>query len=288
MLVIGIPTLNEADNIAHLVSKIDATAKKLGISIVIINSDNNSPDNTAEIFSKTKTECKKISLQTSEKGKGLNIFKILEATLSLNGLEGLALIDGDVTSFSDEWLEKFYVYITQKHYDFIIPVYSRNWQEGNATNHFFYPLLYAMTNGRAPRQPICGDFGLSGKLIEHVLKIQRHEYMYRYGIDIFLTLQAMSGVFKVCEIKLGEKTHKPSFPKMKEIFLGEASCWYEIIKNMQHINGIDSMVEAQHFYEPVHRISNEKIFERVNLARDIYFEKTSEKFPEAQSSKYIH
>ena len=96
MLVIGIPTLNEADNIAHLVSKIDATAKKLGISIVIINSDNNSPDNTAEIFSKTKTECKKISLQTSEKGKGLNIFKILEATLSLNGLEGLALTQRQV------------------------------------------------------------------------------------------------------------------------------------------------------------------------------------------------
>ena len=40
MFAVGIPTFNEADNISQLVLKIDSAAEKLGIDVVIINSDN--------------------------------------------------------------------------------------------------------------------------------------------------------------------------------------------------------------------------------------------------------
>ena len=272
MFAVGIPTFNEADNISRLVLNIDSAAEKLGIDIVIINSDNDSPDKTSEIFRSTETHCSKISLLTHEKGKGRNIFRILEEASSLSGLEGLALVDGDVTSFNSDWLKNFYASVAKCNYDFVIPVYSRNWQEGNATNHFFYPQLYAFTNGHAPRQPICGDFALSVNLSEYLLKLQRHEYMYEYGIDILLTLHAMSGMFRVCEIELGRKIHKPSFGKMTKIFLGEASCWYETLKNIG-VTGINNGAGiVQNFHEPEKRISDTEINERINLARDVYLE----------------
>lgn len=272
MFAVGIPTFNEADNISQLVLKIDSAAEKLGIDVVIINSDNDSPDRTSEIFRSTETHCHKISLLTCEKGKGRNIFRILEEAASLSGLEGLALVDGDVTSFNSDWLKNFYASVVKANYDFVIPVYSRSWQEGNATNHFLYPQLYAFTNGHAPRQPICGDFALSVNLAEYLLKLQRHEYMYEYGIDILLTLHAMSGMFRVCEIELGRKIHKPSFGKMTKIFLGEASCWYETLKNIS-VTGINNGAGiVQTFHEPEKRISDREINERINLARNIYLE----------------
>lgn len=60
MFVIGIPTLNEADNISRLVKQIDEYAVNLGKEIIIINSDSKSTDGTPQIFLETKTYNTKI------------------------------------------------------------------------------------------------------------------------------------------------------------------------------------------------------------------------------------
>ncbi|MDR2338205.1 MAG: glycosyltransferase family 2 protein [Deltaproteobacteria bacterium] len=227
MLVVGIPTLNEADNIADLTAKIDAAAQELGIDIFIINADSSSEDFTSKMFLETGTRCKKISIINKEDGKGRNIYSIIKEAVSLDNIEGLMLIDGDITSFSTNWLSSFYQSL-KKNNDYIIPVYARNFQEGNATNHFFYPLLYAHTNGNAPRQPIAGDFGLSHKMLDFLMsKAVWHKFCFEYGIDIFLTLQALYNSLKVSEVKLEAKCHKPSFDKMIKIFSGEATSYYE-------------------------------------------------------------
>ncbi|MGR5914502.1 glycosyltransferase [Bacillus pacificus] len=62
MIAIGIPTYNEAKNISKLTQLIDCVAVKIGLEIVIINADNNSPDNTATIFTSVKTLNKKYLL----------------------------------------------------------------------------------------------------------------------------------------------------------------------------------------------------------------------------------
>ena len=73
MIVIGIPTLNEADNISSLVKKIDAAAQLLGLDIVFINSDNNSKDKTSDVFLSTETAYPKYSYLCDKIGKGNNI-----------------------------------------------------------------------------------------------------------------------------------------------------------------------------------------------------------------------
>ena len=70
------------------------------------------------------------------------------------------LIDGDVTSFEPEWLAR-HTELLLNDADYTIPTYSRNYQEGNTTNHFVYPLVGVHSSGKAPRQPISGDFGIS-------------------------------------------------------------------------------------------------------------------------------
>lgn len=129
----------------------------------------------------------------------------------------------------------------RKGYDYIIPTYARNCQEGNTTNHFAYPLLGMHFNGLAPRQPIAGDFGLSARFARHVMKQGWHDYAYGYGIDIFLTLHALCGGFKATEISLGKKLHKPSFDKMIPMFREVAASYYETAQELFHDRVIDSI-----------------------------------------------
>lgn len=226
MIVVGIPTYNEADNISQLTQQVDQAADKLGIDITIVNADSKSTDNTVNAFMDTPTKNEKVSLQNSVKGKGRNIYSILQFTADREDVVGCMLIDGDITSFDDSWITG-QMEMLKKGYDYIIPTYARNYQEGNTTNHFVYPLLGMHFNGRAPRQPIAGDFGLSVRLARHMMEQKWHDYAYGYGIDIFLTLHALCGGFKVTEIPLGKKLHKPSFNKMTHMFREVAASYYE-------------------------------------------------------------
>ena len=159
MIAIGMPSFNEADNIAQLTRAIDKHASLFHQPVVIINCDNNSPDGTAQVFQSAKTINEKVSLISRLPGKGRNIRRILEYVCA-NDIDYCLLIDGDVTSFEPVWFKK-HLDAMKRGMDYVVPSYSRYMQEGNMTNHYAYPLLRYWTMGRSPRQPIAGDFGIS-------------------------------------------------------------------------------------------------------------------------------
>lgn len=231
MIVVGIPTYNEADNISILIKNIDRVAGSLGIEITIINADSASIDDTPVVFLNTPTRSKKVSIQNESKGKGHNIRSILHYVADNEEVDGCVLIDGDITSFDSSWLTK-QVAMIRKGYDYIVPTYARNYQEGNTTNHFAYPLLGMHFNGVAPRQPIAGDFGLSSRFAKYMMRQKWQDRAYGYGIDIFLTLHALRGGFQVTEISLGKKLHKPSFDKMIPMFQEVAASYYETAREL--------------------------------------------------------
>ena len=76
MIVIGIPTYNESDNISILTRKIDRVANNIGLEVIIVNADSASTDDTANTFMSTPTKSKKVSIQNSMKGKARNIYSI--------------------------------------------------------------------------------------------------------------------------------------------------------------------------------------------------------------------
>ena len=276
MIAIGIPTYNEAKTISKLTQLIDSAAIKMGLEIIIINADNNSSDQTATIFSATKTINKKISIITHEIGKGHNIKAIFDAVNNLDTCDGCILIDGDITSFSETWLKKFTASI-KNGADFIVPNYSRNFQEGNTTNHFVYPLTFYHTNGNCPRQPIAGDFGFSINFINFLVYSSRwHKYCYGYGIDVFLTLQALYNNFQIEEINLDKKEHNPSFGKMNAMFVEVASSYYEtsrILFEHKKNNGIfQTLINPSYpssLFPPEIPLCPQKISERKEEANHI-------------------
>ncbi|MGG0256893.1 glycosyltransferase [Bacillus toyonensis] len=276
MIAIGIPTYNESKTISKLTQLIDSVAIKMGLEIVIINADNNSTDRTATLFSSTKTINKKISVITNEIGKGRNINAIINIVNNLENCDGCILIDGDITSFSESWLRKFTAAIMNRA-DFIVPNYSRNFQEGNTTNHFVYPMIFYHTNGNCPRQPIAGDFGLSISFIKFLANSACwHKYCYGYGIDIFLTLQALYNNFRVEEINLEKKEHNPSFGKMIDMFVDVASSYYEtskiIFNNKKDGSSFQTRMNASQpsaLFSPENPLCQKNIFERKEEANRI-------------------
>lgn len=231
-LAIGIPTYMESDNIAKLVSHIDDAASELKQDILIVNSDNKSSDGTSSLFWATETSNQKIPLVTERKGKGYNIKRILEYVVD-NGIDYCVFIDGDIRSFDKSWLIAHFD-CAKKQLDFVAPNYKRKFIEGNTTNHFAYPLINYFSNGHSPRQPLAGDFGISLNFAKYLLSMDWPEAAYRYGVDIFITMYALSGDFRCREIIVDSKVHNPSFHKIESMFADVASTYYELRSKIQY------------------------------------------------------
>jgi len=243
-ILIGIPSYNEEDSISNVVQKIDLGLVKYfpKFKSLITNIDSNSEDNTKTTFLKTRTKTQKcfISGGKSPRGKGVNIIKLFQLAKRLN-TKYICIFDADLITISEKWLKLLLEPLIKKTADFVIPFYTRNRYEGNTTNHFCYPLI-AVWFKQAVRQPIAGDFGMNKKFIDYLLKQKIPNSAKLYGIDIFLTTHTIGGGFKIREVFLGRKIHKPSFDKIVPMFQQvAASTLYTINKyknNYQYFNKV--------------------------------------------------
>ncbi len=219
-VVVGIPSYNEADNIAFVVEQCNRGLLQYfrRYRSVVINADNDSPDNTREAFLNADDSVPKIYLSTPPgvRGKGNNFYNLFSEARRL-GARAVVVVDADLTSITPEWVRDLAMPILDKGFDFVTPLYSRNEYDGTITNNICYPLIYGLL-GKDLRQPIGGDFAFSGQLARYFLEQPWHSTTRQYGIDIFMTLQAILGGFRVCQVALGAKIHKPSAPKLGPMF----------------------------------------------------------------------
>ena len=219
-LVVGIPSYNEADNIDFVVRQVSQGLDRYfpDLDTAIVNTDNFSQDGTREVFLKADSgPIPKVYLSTPAgvTGKGNN-FKNLFIFLAPYRPQAVIVVDAELRSIRPEWVKGFGQMVL-KGYDFVAPRYCRNEYDGTITNHLCYPLLYGVL-GQDIRQPIGGDFAFSGKLMEHWMTRDWGENVLRYGVDIFMTSEAVLSGFSVAQIVLGSKVHKPSAPKLGEMF----------------------------------------------------------------------
>ncbi|MCK4891962.1 MAG: glycosyltransferase, partial [Candidatus Pacebacteria bacterium] len=195
-LIVGIPSYNEADNIANVVKQIDRGLVKNfnKYKAVIINVDNNSPDGTREVFLNVKTKTPKIYISTplGVVGKGNNFCNLFNQILKLDAT-AVAVIDADIKNITGDWV-KWLLKPILSGYDYSTPLYSRSEYDGSITNNICYPLIYGLL-GYDIRQPIGGDFSFSPRLAKYWLKRKWHKTTKQYGIDIFMTMNAILGGF---------------------------------------------------------------------------------------------
>ena len=218
-IVVGIPSYNEGKNISFVAEQVDLGLQKYypKKKAIIINVDGGSADNTRNYFLNAKTKTKKKSFcRKGVSGKG-NVFKMLFEFLKENKIRAAMVVDSDLKSINPEWV-KLMIGPVFKGYDYCTPLYSRHKYDGTITNNIVYPIVYGLF-GMDIRQPIGGDFSFSGRMPNYWLKQEWRESTGQFGIDNFMTTSAIMGNFKICQIGLGAKIHKPSAPNLGRMFI---------------------------------------------------------------------
>jgi glycosyltransferase involved in cell wall biosynthesis len=268
-IAVGVPSYREADNISFVTTQVDKglclLRDKLPIfnNAAIFNIDNESDYGTTQVFEATQTVFPKYSIKShGTPGKGKNVLAFFRE-VSKSDYDIVLTFDSDLKSIEPDWILKFISPFIDDDCDFVAPIYERSRFEGSTTNHFAYPLIYAFF-GKDIRQPIAGDFAMSIDFVRHVLSCQTPKEAERYGIDIFLTIQAnlFSGLIK--QIKLGQKIHKPSFSKLEAMFPQVAASALEALRQ-ENIAPID--FSAKQSMEIC--ISDRKDFPHVLLANEL-------------------
>ncbi len=215
-IVVGIPCYNNESTIVNVLKQVSRGLAKHYKSArsVILLSDGGSTDDTREIAREEEImpwQEKVIFIYRGLGGKGTALRAIFEAAEKLN-VNACAVVDADLRSITPDWVKWLLDPVLEKRYDFVAPNYLRYKYDGTITNTVAYNLTRALY-GKRIRQPIGGDFGLSRKTIQSYLT--HNVWMTdvaRFGIDIWMTTQAVASGFTVCQANLGMKVHDPKDP----------------------------------------------------------------------------
>jgi hypothetical protein len=225
-ILVGIPSYNNADTIGHVVKAVSAGLAKYfpDRRAVLINSDGGSSDGTPEAVSRAVVDFGALLISDRQSllqkiitpyhgipGKGSAFRTIFEIARRLNA-KACAVVDSDLRSITPEWIELLLRPILDENYDYVAPYYLRHKYDGTITNSIVYPLTRSLY-GQRIRQPIGGDFGFSGRLTEHYLDQHVWESdVAKFGIDIWMTTEAIASGALVCQSFLGAKIHNPKDP----------------------------------------------------------------------------
>ncbi len=230
-IMVGIPSFKNAATIGYVVRAAHAGLVQYfpDLKPVLINSDAGSPDGTQRVVIETEppdyverillvrptNRLDRVTLTYPEidgiGGKGAALRTIFEIAAALE-VQALVVVDSDLRSIVPEWIELLAGPILKGGYDFTAPLYARYKYDGTITNTVTYPLTRALYGHRI-RQPIGGDFGVSGDLVRHYLELDDWtEDISKFGIDIWMTTSALTGGFAVCQTRLGAKVHDPKDP----------------------------------------------------------------------------
>ncbi|MCK4781874.1 glycosyltransferase [Candidatus Parcubacteria bacterium] len=271
-LVVGIPSYNEERTIGFVVKQVSRGLEKYfpEKKAVIINVDNNSSDNTKEVFLGVKIDIPRIHISTPKniKGKGHNFYNLFLEIRKLKAKAGI-VVDADLLSIKPLWIKKLGTPIFNG-YEYILPFYARSEDDATITNHLVYPLIYGLL-GQNIRQPIGGDFAFSDKLVNIWLKQKWHKSDKQFGIDVFMTLNALSSNVKVCQANLGAKIHKSSAPSLGPMFLQVVESLFKILQSREnHIKKTTKFKKAcfldgKKMFELPDIRPNYRIFEQIFL-----------------------
>jgi hypothetical protein len=230
-IMVGIPSFKNATTIGYVVRAAQAGLVQYfpDLRPVVVNSDAGSPDGTQRVVVETEppdyverillvrptNRLARVSLTYTEVdgtgGKGAALRTIFEIASALE-VQALVVVDSDLRSIGPEWIELLAGPIMKGGYDYVAPLYARHKHDGTITNNVTYPLTRALYGLRI-RQPIGGDFGVSGDLVRHYLTLDDWTPdISKFGIDIWMTTHAMAGGFAVCQARLGAKVHDPKDP----------------------------------------------------------------------------
>lgn len=213
-IFVGIPSYNNEKTIGFVVEQVDKGLKEYfpGMNALIVDSDGGSSDGTKQAFEAVETDAEKqfVLYKNPVPGKGSAFKEIWEMGLS-KGAKYFVVVDSDLRSIRPEWIKKM-VSPLEKGTDYCTPYYSRHKYDGTITNQICFPSTYGLFCQNI-RQPIGGDFSFSARLADFWLKKgDWASNVAKFGIDIFMTSNAVLNGFEVKQVFLGSKVHDAKDP----------------------------------------------------------------------------
>jgi hypothetical protein len=221
-LIVGIPTYNNAATVGQVVKAAQAGLANYygGRKALIVNSDGGSEDGTLEAIDQARTNAHAVvtvrypldpvhRLTTPYHGlpgRG-SAFRTLFQVAQAGQARALAVVDANLSHIAPEWFGCLLDPILSQKFDYVAAYYKRHKLDGTVTSSVIYPLTRALY-GRRVRQPLGGEFGVSGRLASHFLKDEVwNTEVASYGMDIWMTTTAIADNFKVCQSHLGAKIY---------------------------------------------------------------------------------
>ena len=215
-ILVGIPCYCNERTIEHVIRMVSHGLAKhyKEMKCVIFIADGGSTDDTREAAKGLEVKPwqeKLVSIYRGPAGKGSAFRSIFEAAKRLK-VDACMVVDSDLRSITNDWVKYLLEPILESDYQYVSPLYSRYKYDGTITNNIVYNLTRALYGLRI-RQPIGGDFAFAGELAEYYIEQDVWETdVARYGIDIWMTTNAIVNNFKICQSNLGVKLHDAKDP----------------------------------------------------------------------------
>ncbi|MDR3568060.1 MAG: glycosyl transferase [Syntrophobacteraceae bacterium] len=210
-IVVGIPTANEAGNIALTAARVDEGLSEYfpDMRRAIINCDNHSSDGTREAFFSAPGKASKlyISTEPGSGGKGRNVRNFFEKARRLNP-KAMVIIEADIRNISPVWLRNLVTPVL-KGAGFVCPIYERHKYESFLSNSIIYPLFRCLY-GRRVRQCNAGDYAFGPKMLDIYLDPPfRSEMVDNSGADIWMADLALASRLPIVQAIMGApKLHR--------------------------------------------------------------------------------
>jgi hypothetical protein len=216
-LLIGIPCFNNGDTVAAVVETAAAGLREYFpemTSCIVVADGGSTGDDSRERALATIQRLEAhgvVGIYRGLPGKGSAVRMILEAA-GIVGARALALLDADLRSTTPRWIERLLCPIVHENFEFVAPLYNRFKYDGTITNNVTYNMLRCLY-GKRVRQPIGGEFALAGDLAASLREQPVWDSdVARFGIDIWLTIQALTRGARICQSRLGVKVHDARDP----------------------------------------------------------------------------
>ena len=219
-ILVGLPTHNNAKTVGSIVHTI-----RNGIlrgfpreRAVIINADGGSRDGTPELITGVSIDDVRpassvYALRTlhaistkyaSTPHSGVALRTILAAAELLRA-KACIVMSPKSEGITPEWISTLLRPVYYEGFDLVSPTYRRHKFDGLLMTNLLYPMVRAVYGVRI-REAYMPEFGFSGRLGSQFLGQNRwNDGIGEDGIELRLTLAAVTGGFRICQSFLGEK-----------------------------------------------------------------------------------
>lgn len=205
-MVLGIPSHRNARTIGEVVDAlVEGTKHYLGdLRVVLVNADGGSSDNTTRFVRNAQVPAnmeKMVTIYNGIAGKGSGIRTILEIATALEA-RACAVFEARAPGITPEWVPAL-VNPVLGGVDMSAACYRRSAYAGAVCDNLAYPFVRAVFRADL-RDPLANEFCLSHEMAQNLVMRDVWETdVSRFGINIWLTTEALLGDWQVGQVDLG-------------------------------------------------------------------------------------